>query len=286
MISKSSKLIATLGSKPQLITLAVDCLSQFGENLDEIVVVHTRRDRAETQSALSRLSADISETAPQIKLRFLELSNNDVALQDVTSPDEVDAAFRALYAEVRETKMQDQTVHLLIAGGRRTLTVFGMAVAQMLFDDSDRLWHITSHPALEESGNLHANENEWARLISIPVIAWGRLSPVFDVLRTVEDPFIAAQQLSAFRLREQWDLARIFVLTKLSPAELAVVALLVQDGLNQTEIAERLSLSLRTVEQHVRSAYRKAEDHWEVENINQSRLIHLLSLYFSTYKGS
>lgn len=286
MISKSSKLIATLGSKPQLITLAVDCLSQFEENLDEIVVVHTRRDRAETQSALSRLSADISETAPQIKLRFLELSNNDVALQDVTSPDEVDAAFRALYAEVRETKMQDQTVHLLIAGGRRTLTVFGMAVAQMLFDDSDRLWHITSHPALEESGNLHANENEWARLISIPVIAWGRLSPVFDVLRTVEDPFIAAQQLSAFRLREQWDLARIFVLTKLSPAELAVVALLVQDGLNQTEIAERLSLSLRTVEQHVRSAYRKAEDHWEVENINQSRLIHLLSLYFSTYKGS
>lgn len=284
MFLNSSKLIATLGSKPQLITLAVDCLMQSGEKLEEIIVVHTRRERAETQSALSRLSADLSKTAPQITLRFLELSNNGIALQDVTSPDEVDVAFRALYAEVRMIKMQDQAIHLLIAGGRRTLTVFGMAAAQMLFDDRDRLWHISSHPDLEASARLHADVNEWARLIPIPVIAWGRLSPVFDILNTVDDPFTAAKQLSAFRLREQWDLARIFILTKISPAELLVVELLIREDLSQNEIAEKLSLSQRTVEQHLRSVYRKAADHWEVANVNQTQLVRLLSLFFSTYK--
>jgi len=284
MFLKSSKLIATLGSKPQLITLAMDCLTQSGEKLDEIIVVHTHRDRAETKSALSRLRTDLSETAPQITLRFLELSHNGVPLQDVTSSDEVDIAFRALYAEVRTLKMQDQAIHLLIAGGRRTLTVFGMAVAQMLFDDLDHLWHISSHPDLESSGRLHADDSEWAKLIPIPVIPWGRLSPVFDILHTVDDPFTAAKQLSAFRLREQWDLARIFILTKISPAELSVVELLIRENLSQNEIAEKLSLSQRTVEQHLRSAYRKAADHWDVANVNQTQLIRLLSLFFSTYK--
>ncbi len=281
---KSSKLIATLGSKPQLITLAVDCLRHDGEILDEVIVVHTRRERTETRSALSRLRLDLAETAPHITLRSLELSHNGTALQDVTSPDEVDAAFHTLYAEVRALKMRDQAVHLLIAGGRRTLAVFGMAVAQMLFDDLDHLWHISSHPNLEASGRLHAQVDEWAKLIPIPVIPWGRLSPAFDILHSVDDPFTAARQLSEFRLREQWDMARIFILTKISPAELAVVEHLVCEDLNQNEIAEKLSLSQRTVEQHLRSAYRKAADHWDVENVNQTQLVRLLSLYFSTYK--
>lgn len=157
-----------------------------------------------------------------------------------------------------------------------------MAVAQMLFDDSDRLWHFASHPDLEASGRLHAAPGEWARLIRIPVIPWGRLSPAFNVLQSVEDPLSAAEHLSRLKMREQWDTARIFVLTKLSPAEREVVECLVRAGLNQVEIAARLSLSPRTVEQHLRSVYRKAAEHWELERVNQTQLVRLLSVYFIT----
>jgi DNA-binding CsgD family transcriptional regulator len=275
-------LMATLGSKAQLITLTLDCLSKQGIWPEEVVVFHTWRERSETAHALLRLSEDSKLNTSFPPFRFVELKNADGALRDVTLPEELEVAFRSLYSEIRASKMAEKSVHLLIAGGRRTLTVFGMAVAQMLFDDTDFLWHLASHPELEASGRLHAGPEEWVRLIPIPVIPWGRLSPVFNTLFSIEDPLAAVEQLNQIRLREQWDLARIFMLTKVSSAEQVVVKLLVCDGLNQMGISSRLSLSPRTVEQHLRSVYRKAADHWGLEHVNQTMLVRLLNLYCTT----
>ena len=277
----SSILIATLGSKPQIITLALDCLRAKGEYPDKLTVIHASRERKETDQAIEKLLVDLPVSNPGLTFAFEELNSNGMPLADITSKEEVDTAFRAVYADVSKAKLEGMKVQLLIAGGRRTLTVAGMSTAQILFDDEDRLWHLTSHPDLEASAALHAFENEWSRLIPIPFIPWGRLSPVFDVLRSVDDPFEATKKLSELRLRDQWDMARIFVLTKLTVAEKNVVELLVRDGLSQNEIAEKLFLSVRTVEEHVRSAYRKARDYWNLESdVRQPQLIRLLNIFF------
>ncbi len=278
--SRRSALIATLGAKPQLVTLAMDCLREKGEVPELIVCIHGSRRRVETESALRQLRSDIKKNFPSTKFKELELADQGQPLTDITSPDQVQAAFRSMYAEIRALKVSGLTIHLLIAGGRKTLAVFGMAAAQMLFDDQDCLWHLASHPALEESGRLHSDPGEWARLISIPLIPWGRLSPVFDALREVDDPFDAVQRLGELRLREHWDRARIFILTKLTPSEASVVELLSRDGMGQNEIANKLALSPRTVEQHLRSAYRKAAEHWELENVNQTQLVRLLAPFY------
>jgi CRISPR-associated Csx14 family protein len=275
-----SVLIATLGSKPQLATLTLDCLQQMRESPDSLVLIHASKTRPETQTAIEKIQSDLSQSHPGVRLSAVELQENGRALADITLPEEVHAAFRIIYSQVRSAKLEDKKVHMLIAGGRRTLTVAGMATAQILFDDEDRLWHLASHPNLEASGNLHAREGEWTRLIPIPVIPWGRLSPVFDALREVTDPFEAAKRLTELRLREQWDAARIFQLTKVSAAEREVLALLARDGLNQAEIADRLALSPRTVESHLRSAYRKAAEHWQVEDVNQAQLVRLLAPFY------
>lgn len=270
--------MATLGSKAQLITLALDCLRQQGEVPGEVVVFHTFAQRPETARALRSLQ-EVADTLPPC--RFMELCNPQGApLQDVTAPDEVECAFQQMYAEVHAAKLRGAQIHLLISGGRRTLTVFGMAVAQMLFDDDDHLWHLASHPDLEASGALHASPGEWVRLIPIPIIPWGRLSPAFDALRDVTNPLEAAQRLAQMRLREQWDTARIFLLTKVSPAEREVLDLLGREGLTQSEIAQKLCLSPRTVETHLRNAYRKAADHWNLPDVNQAQLVRLLAPFY------
>ncbi len=273
-------LMATLGGKAQLITLALDCLLEQGSRPEQVVVFHTRRDRPQTASALHRLEQDAALDAQSADLRFVELRDPQGALPDVIAPEEQETAFRVIFAELRDAKLQGKRVHLLIAGGRRTLAVFGMAAAQMLFDDEDRLWHLASHPGLEASGALHAGPGEWSRLIRIPVIAWGRLSPVFDTLRQVEDPFSAVEKLNMQRLHDQWNAARIFAISYLTPAERNVVEGLVRMGRSQAEIASDLSLSPRTVEQHLRAVYRKAADYWELEDVNQAQLVRLLNLYF------
>lgn len=275
-----SVLIVPLGSKPQLATLALDCLQEMQERPTILILLHASKTRPETQTALDAIQADLPQSHPNVHIQAIELQEEGNALTDITSPQEIQVAFRAIYAQVRTAKLDDKKVHMLIAGGRRTLTVFGMAVAQMLFDDEDRLWYLASHSALEASGRLHAEEGEWARLIQIPVISWGRLSPAFDSLRDVTDPFEAARRLERLRLREQWDAARIFLLTKVSAAEREVLDLLARDGLTQAEIAERLSLSPRTVEGHLRSVYRKAADHWVLPDVHQAQLVRLLSSFY------
>ncbi|HXF85109.1 MAG TPA: CRISPR-associated ring nuclease [Anaerolineales bacterium] len=270
-------LIATLGAKAQLVTLALDCLQEEGVIPEKTIVLHTNKGRPQTAEALQKL---LNDPVPHPPYQFLELHDEKGALKDVTAPEELDAAFHVMYKTVRQLKLDGKTIHFLIAGGRRTLTVFGMAVAQMLFDDEDHLWHLASHPNLESSGALHAGPEEWVRLIPIPIIPWGRLSPVFDALRDVTDPFEAAQRLADLRLREQWDAARIFLLTKVSAAERDVLDLLARDGLTQAEIAERLSLSPRTIETHLRNVYRKAAEHWDLPDVNQAQLVRLLASFY------
>ena len=277
-----SILIAPVATKPQLITLALDCLQSRRSLPDEVIGIHTRGDRPATAAALQTLRADIAQHYPHLKWHPLELSDGQGPLEDVVSPAEIEIAFAALYAVVRTAKLSERNVHLLIAGGRRTLTVLAMAVAQMLFDVNDRLWHLASHPALEASGRLHAAPEEWARLIEIPVITWGQLSPAFDALRDVTDPRQAIDRLRQMGLRAHWERARDFVSSRLSPAQQRVVELLVRDGLSNEGIGARLHLSERTVEQHLRSVFAAAADYWEMESVTRTQLIALLNLYYVT----
>ncbi len=278
--------IATLGSEAQVITLSLDLLLNKGEPITHVVVIHTTAPGGPIQSALERLRTEFASGCYPAALEFatVELRTHHGPLADVDSAEGAEAAFTAIYRAVRAEKLAGRRVHFSLAGGRKTMSVFGMAVAQMLFDEGDKLWHLVSYGKLLEEKRMHAGAGEAPTLVEIPVILWSAVSPVLTDLSQIDDPFAAVERQRSLRLQESLELARTFVLGSLSPAQRPVVELLVREGLGDAEIAERLSLSPRTVERHLGDAYRVARAHWGLPAISRAQLVALLGLYY-TLKG-
>jgi hypothetical protein len=63
-------LIATVGSKPQVITAAVDLLPDAGHALGEVVVLHTDAATGLLASAIDRLRVEAASYVPYRPLRW------------------------------------------------------------------------------------------------------------------------------------------------------------------------------------------------------------------------
>ncbi len=150
-------LIATLGSEPQVVTLALDKLLSAGHRISRVVVIHTQSDQEPVLSALQILHEEFVEKqhygsriiyAPHL------LAGENGPLSDVATTREIDEAFRSVYTQLRQHKLAGRTIHLCIAGGRKTMTMFAMAAAQILFEIDDYVWHVVSSKKLIHSRQM------------------------------------------------------------------------------------------------------------------------------------
>lgn len=284
----SASFIATLGAEPQVVSAALDLLINQGVLLSELIVIHTTSSNPLISNAINRLKEDFSnsEYSRKLALHMVPLVDDlGHPLSDVETPQAAQSAFKALYQLIRSVKKRGNVIHLSIAGGRKTLALYAMVAAQLLFDENDRLWYLFSSGDYLASKRLHPSPNDDVSLVPIPVILWSKVSPMAAQLREVDDPFEAIQRIEDLRLQEKLENAREFINGSLTQAEKRVVEILVRDGLSDVEIAERLFLSPRTVEQHLRSAYLKAAAHWGLKNVNRAQLVALLQYFFITRLG-
>lgn len=281
-------LIATLGTEPQVVTSTLDLLVARGIEIRFVQVLHTYSQDPPIVQAIEILKEEFSRSTGNARFQAEFIGFKDeygVGLADIESPRAIHSAFKLLYRLVREAKRAGQIVHLSIAGGRKTSAIFGMVTAQLLFDDADRLWYLYSSGEFLSSKRLHPRESDEVSLVQVPVILWRQVSPALMELNAIEDPFEAIERIKGLRLKEITDRARSFVLDSLTPAERRVVEALVRGGLSDQEIAANLSISPRTVEQHLRSAYAKAAVHWGFEAVGRTQLVALLQLYFAVQIG-
>jgi len=256
---KSAMLIATLGAEPQVVTLTLDSLLARGERITSVIVVHTTPDREPVRSSVRSLYREFMVVRPYgNEILFVPhlLAGTSGPLVDVVTPSDIDDAFRSLYILLRQHKQAGRSIHLSVAGGRKTMALFAMAAAQILFGPEDHVWHLVSDPALVISKRLHADRPGDVTLVPVPVAHWERLRP--DDSSRVRD----------------------FIELVLTPAEREVTELLIREGLSNAALAERLGKSVKTVANQLSSVYVKLGRHFDLPDTpDRTLLLVLLGTY-------
>ncbi|HID10964.1 MAG TPA: hypothetical protein EYP17_06650, partial [Candidatus Latescibacteria bacterium] len=169
-------LVATLGTEPQVVTLVLDGLLERGYVIRRTVVVHTDDSVEPVRTAVFKLKSEASQyyahLSPPIKFTFEPIEEEHCCPQDTLTEEDAGAAFKTLYRVILGEKRVGYRIHLSIAGGRKAMAVYGMAVAQLLFDEEDRVWHVVSEEVLHSRERLHAEPDERVVLVPIPVLKW------------------------------------------------------------------------------------------------------------------
>lgn len=283
-MAKSVVLLATLGSEPQVVTIALQLLLAQGAPIRRAVVVHTSGATPAIGRALDELrNAFAASPLAGVSLELYPLTKDGLPLQDIASEEEAQATFAALYRLVKGLKQTGCQIYFSIAGGRKVMALYGLAVAQLLFDSQDVLYYLFSDDALLKERRLLLQPDDWAELVTIPFVRWtADAAAIADVLR-FDDPLQALDrgaQLARQREQARWDLFCKHVLT---PAEEAVAALVVREGLTNQQVAQRLGRSVKTVANQLSSVYAKLAEYIggdAAQGVDRHRLITLLHSHY------
>jgi len=80
---------------------------------------------------------------------------------DILSEKDAGALLRSLYRTLQAARQTGLTVHLSVTGGRKTMAIYAMVAAQLLFGKRDRAWHMISLARWSEGEkSMHAGPGE------------------------------------------------------------------------------------------------------------------------------
>ena len=274
-------LIATLGSEPQVVTQVLDLLEARAYPIRKVIVVHTVGPSV--QEALARLAEEF-KLLGNCCYQPEPIVGEDGPVTDIATEADTAALLRTLYQTVLTEKRSAQQIHLSIAGGRKPMAVYGMVVAQLLFDENDRLWHLLSENWRPGDARvMHVQPGHEGHLVPVPVLRWSSISPVSTELALREDPWEAIQAQQLMRKQENWHRKREFVEHYLTLAEREVFRLACQAGLNNAIIAKKLGKAEKTVANQFTKIFKKLSDHFGMlEIIDRPKLVAEFKSYFDT----
>jgi len=201
----------------------------------EVAVVHTGPSaRGDALQGWRAEEAHYAGRRPAIAFRYVPVRDEQRFPSDIVSEEDAALLLRVLYREVAAQKRARRRVHLCIAGGRKVMAAYGMAVAQLLLDEEDRVWHLLSPPHLLQSRQMHAGADRVV-LVPVPVLRWSLLPSTLWELLLWDDPYGAIQ-----RQREVRDRLRRRMLSEfwreLTTAERQVALALARSGGSNQEL--------------------------------------------------
>lgn len=251
--------IATLGLMPQIITRALDQLRPLEPQLDLAVIIHTATFRPHPSwRTLDDFKEYLEKTYAPLRVELALLTEpGEEPLRDVVSPADADTAFRVIYNVTRDLKRRGYRIHSLIAGGRKSIIIYSVLSAQLLFDAHDKLWHIFSRDEYERDAfdremglRPHVPEHV-VRLVEVPVLYVSRIAPlVRELILHSDDP---ARAVRIFE--EQEDVEKLAYLQRFfsecDPLDQEILLLRYRENTNAV-VARHVHLSESAVSNRVR----------------------------------
>ncbi len=297
---RPAALVATLGTQPEVVTIVLDLLLDAAARIEQVYVIHTASaqpgDRMDKSlRALQREFPGQTHyryrggKARHCTLTLVPLEVNGQPLPDIRSEADARAMLNTLFNVVRELKMERYLIHLSIAGGRKSMSVYGMATAQLLFDSDDRLWHLFSRPGFEAQSLMHPTESDDAKLVRIPALPISTVFPGMVTLLTSRDPLRVLERQEALMIMEGQRKRREFLDGWLTPSEYRLVETLmkamVQDNisLSNSELARKLTLTPGMVRNRLSDIYEKLRQYLglpEEMQVDRNILVSFLTPYY------
>jgi CRISPR-associated protein Csx14 len=251
---QNAVLLATLGGQPQIVTFALDGLLAQGSTIQEVIVVHPAATDQRLRAALDHLAAEFAGqhyVGHPCRYRTVELAGPAGALDDIPDEDSAEDALNTIHALIRSLKRQRCRIHACISGGLRIMALLTISAAMLHFDHQDRLWHVYTPPIqrerADEGATMHAAPSAGVRLIEVPLVPWGAYFPALRDLASANAGELRQAQVQHLD-RQHRERCRQ-VLERLTRRQREVVRAFA-DGLHPDEVAERLALSLKTVDSH------------------------------------
>jgi CRISPR-associated protein Csx14 len=229
-------LVATLGPEPQIVTLTLDALLARRISVNRVVIVHTHPQLPPINDSLKALHQVFVAERYYKDILYVPHALTDAheILADVTTPHQIEAAFGNFYALLKHHKAAGNSIHLCIAGGRKTMTIFALSVAQAILTTQDAVWHLVSSSNMIQSKAMYANNPADVQLVQVPFVNLN-----------------AENSASPQRF-----------LQTLMSAEREIVELLVREGLPNAILAQRLSKSPKTIANQLTGIYLKLQQYF------------------------
>jgi DNA-binding CsgD family transcriptional regulator len=193
------------------------------------------------------------------------LRHNNEPLADITNNICADGVVDTIYCLIRDLKQQGRSIHLSITGGRRMMSSLAVSAALLHFKHSDHIWHIYTPDEVKwqvrDGTHMHVSPKEGVQLIEVPFVPWGTyLSGLPQPINTAQ----AARTAQAEQARKEQHTRCSAVVEQASSREKEILSLFAK-GLRPQEVAERLKLSLKTIDTHKTKLLGYCHTAWDID---------------------
>lgn len=245
--------LATIGQRPQAITVALDNL-RLRYDYERIGLLHTDPIRSGIAEPLRELRAELARAYPELPVQLHEVRALDGSpLLDIEDESAAEAYFYGVLDALLHYKQSGYNVHLMVAGGRKAMSVYAVYAASLLLDEHDAVWTVLTPQDIMQRGVWHVSPVERERIqVTLMPFLPSRFAPTTLESLTRDD---IIEYLKRRLNRKE------MLLSRLTDAQRRVANVLaLHDDYSDAQIADLLSLSERTVQRHLQDIYERMRD--------------------------